>query len=227
MSRRSIVEIGATYGRLTVEALSGRDEYGSVLCRCKCSCGRMKEVRASYLVHGRVVSCGCKKSENARNARGYHGRTKEPLYTVWSCMLQRCYNKESTGFCNYGGRGITVCEEWHDFRAFYEWATAEGGYQPGLSIERVDVNGMYSPGNCTFIPRAKQAENTRKTIRYNGKCLKTYCSKVGLSYTTIYSRIRTLGWSVEKAVQTPINNKEANYGRKQQRTGKAHRLPRL
>ena len=194
---------GDRFGLLSVVSEVGRDASGKCLFKCQCDCGNEKVVSSSDLKAGRIVSCGCRKSKAARDCRGYHGHTKEPIYAMWSGMIQRCTNAKQPGFSEYGGRGIKVCEEWRDFRSFYDWAMSSG-YEDGLSIERKDVNGDYCPENCTFIPWARQCMNKQNTILYKGEVLKHACNRLGLCYSSVYSRIKKLGWSVEDAVEKPF-----------------------
>lgn len=122
-------------------------------------------------------------------------------------MIMRCSDPEYNGFHNYGGRGITVCEEWRVLDNFLKWAIVD--YQPGLTIERDDVNGNYEPGNCRWIPRKEQAWNLRKTINLTAfgetKCIGAWardprCIVCGW---TIQDRVIRRGWSAEDALTVP------------------------
>lgn len=200
-NRRLKIEAGEVFGRLTVVHQNGVDTSGKVLYLCACSCGKTKSVVGTALRQGKVKSCGCLKSENARNARGFHGHVGDPIYIIWSNMLQRCNNPKSTSFTNYGARGIKVCDSWLHFTEFYNWAVVSG-YKEGLSLERKDVNKDYTPNNCTWIPLSDQCLNKQNTIRYKGKCLSEYCKSKGLNYHTVHSRVAKLGWSLERALST-------------------------
>lgn len=134
-------------------------------------------------------------------------------------MKNRCNNPNDKNYCNYGERGIKVCNEWmNDFAVFYNWAV-ENGYQEGLSIERKDVNGNYCPENCEWITLTAQQFNKRTTKRfeYNGKnlTLVEWSKLLGISADTLASRIYTRKWSVERALTTPVytntRNKNARY----------------
>ena len=103
-----------------------------------------------------------------------HGKTGSKLHNLWRCMKQRCYNKNKDNYKWYGGRGISVCDEWlNNFMSFYDWAI-NNGYKDGLKIDRIDVNKNYCPENCRFITQKEQCRNTRKNkyITYKGikKC---------------------------------------------------------
>lgn len=103
-----------------------------------------------------------------------HGLTKHPLFQVWADMKQRCTNKNMREYKNYGGRGITYCDEWKEFLPFYNWAM-ESGYKRGLSLDRINVDGKYCPANCRWIPMPEQAGNKRNNVMvtYNGETKNT------------------------------------------------------
>lgn len=149
--------------------------------KCICDCGNETVVRQSHLTSGNTRSCGCglgRKTIEKRAAKP----EKEPcptrtksysefkkqntrLYTIWQAMKSRCYYEKNKCFHCYGGRGISVCAEWkNSFVAFAAWALANG-YNDALSIDRIDVNGSYSPSNCRWITMAEQQRNKRKTPR--------------------------------------------------------------
>jgi hypothetical protein len=96
-----------------------------------------------------------------------------PLYHVWYGMKYRCNNKKASGYNDYGGRGIRVCKKWHDFQEFYRWAL-DNGYQKGLSIDRINNNGNYRPGNCRFTTRKVQSNNKRPKKVPMGLCINIY-----------------------------------------------------
>lgn len=126
------------------------------------------------------------------------------LYNIWKNMKQRCYCPECERHKDYGKRGIEICKEWRDdFDNFADWAK-ENGYIIGLTIERKDVNGNYCPENCCWITRAEQARNKRDTIivEYKGirKPLIEWCEELGLTYDTVYNRIKN-GWSTKEAFE--------------------------
>lgn len=134
-----------------------------------------------------------------------HGLGKPPLYSHWVNMKTRCFNKNNAKYKDYGGRGITICQEWLNFKIFYEWAM-NNGYRKGLSIERIDVNGNYCPENCTWITMAEQARNKRtcKYITFNGitDTVTGWTNRVGFARETIRERLKR-GWTVEQALTTP------------------------
>lgn len=135
---------------------------------CQCDCGNQKVVRNDCLKV--IQSCGCvKKQQDIINfhIENHHGMSNHPAYAIWYGMMARCYRPKQTFYEDYGGRGIEVCDEWHDPKAFLQWAD-DNGFIPNqnLSLERKDVNGNYEPGNCVWIPRNEQSYNRRDTLRF-------------------------------------------------------------
>lgn len=154
---------GRVFGRLTVI----EREYssnGRIKWICKCECGIYTSVVASSLQEGNTRSCGCLSREVAAERCETHGLSHTRRYRILRGMVQRCYNPKGSSYENYGGRGITVCDEWReDFIVFYEWAE-DNGYSPALSIDRIDVNGNYEPSNCRWASPKEQNRNTRRNV---------------------------------------------------------------
>lgn len=203
--------IGQRFGMLTVlravhvELKNGGKEWHWIV---KCDCGVEKKVRPAEIVNGKNVSCGCWR-KSGKQVPILHGQSRTRLHGVWCGMNNRC-NPENTSSQRYGRRGIAVCEEWHDFEKFAEWAK-ENGYKDGLTIERIDVDGIYCPENCKWIPLSKQARNRRTTfwVTYRGRrmSLAEAAELSGLPYKQVHFRIKH-GWSIEKALSTPLQNNE-------------------
>ncbi len=199
--------VGRTFGRLTVVQRGENDRFGKTRWLCRCECGNEKVINSRTLMSGDTQSCGCLRAEMLKNIATTHGGSASRLYNTWEGMKSRCYYPKNQRFARYGGRGITVCEEWHNsFEAFRDWALSSG-YRDDLTIDRIDVNGNYEPANCRWATNDEQMSNTsRNTIlSYKGqtKTVSQWAEAVGISYTTIISRITTLGWSAEKALSTP------------------------
>lgn len=167
---------------------------------CRCDCGGTAKVFATNLKKGNTATCGC------RVRRGAHGKSKSPLYKVWSSMKHRCSNPNNAHYKNYGGRGVSVCDDWVEFAPFYKWAISSG-YEKGLTLERKNNDGNYSPKNCTWIPKPAQSLNRRTNLKIDlrGEVvdLKTACRRLGLNYGMVRNRIKNLGWSIEAALKTP------------------------
>ena len=120
-------------------------------------------------------------------------------------MKQRCYNDKNPKYKDYGSRGIVVCQEWlDDFMNFYNWAI-DNNYRDDLTLDRIDNDGNYEPSNCRWATAKQQARNTRRTrkITINGetRCLKDWCKILNLNYYTVLTRINTLDWPIEKAIE--------------------------
>lgn len=143
-----------------------------------------------------------------RNGGNYHHEAhKNRLYKIWSGMKERCYRKKHTHYRDYGGRGITVCEEWkNDYVTFRDWAL-KNGYRDDLTLDRIDVNGNYEPSNCRWISKKEQFKNTRRNrvLEYKGEkaILRDMARKYGIKPTTLKERLND-GMSVEEAIETPV-----------------------
>ena len=177
--------VGCRFGRLIVVSLDRCEK--NAFWKCVCDCGTEKVISAKYLSGGNTMSCGCLKKEVAKQ-NGYktkHGKSRTPLYHLYHCIKDRCYNKENRKYKDYGGRGIYVCKEWqNDFTAFEEWAN-KNGYMRGLSIDRIDNNSGYSPDNCRFT-NANAQNNNRRQCNYiiidgNKKTVSEWAECFGIS----------------------------------------------
>ena len=133
--------------------------------KVKCFCGLEKSIRLDSAKIDK--SCGCLQEELCQQARTKHGLSKHPLFIKLDSMKQRCYNKNSRYYKNYGARGIKVCDEWkNSYESFIQWGI-DSGYKKGLTIDRIDNDGDYEPSNCRWSSRATQTRNTRKLFAHN------------------------------------------------------------
>lgn len=160
--------IGQTFGRLTVLEKSSRPSRWV----CRCSCGETTETLGYRLKSGNAKSCGCYARDRAREtltARNFrHGHCVErqtSTYRIWAGMIERCHKPSDPDFAGYGGRGIRVCEHWMDFRRFL---ADMGERPPGLTLDRIDNDGNYEPGNCRWATRSQQNLNTRRSRKNRG-----------------------------------------------------------
>ena len=132
---------------------------------CRCDCGKISPVMLSSIVYGTSKSCGCLVEYG--KAATTHNLSRHPLYKVWQAIKQRCLNSNDNNYIYYGGRGISVCNEWKDdFKAFYEWAI-KAEWQRGLDIDRIENDGDYTPKNCRFTSSSINSQNTRLLSKRN------------------------------------------------------------
>lgn len=166
---------------------------------CKCRCGNFKNVRVMHLTRGRIKSCGCIKKTQK-------GLSKHPLYSVWKGIIERCEGRVEKSVL-YKEKGINICDEWLNYENFYYWAIDK--YSKGLHLDRKNNYLGYSPENCRFVTPVVNQNNKENTrfINYNGKeyPLMILVREKGLfrHKDTIRGRLKR-GWSIEKAIDTPI-----------------------
>ena len=208
---------GERFGRLVaIKKTSwnnGRDGHG-----CKwlfqCDCGNTVEYRVQDVTCGKYVSCGCREKETQQENKykPTHGASDTSLYAIWCTMKARCYNENNQKYYRYGARGIKMCNDWKDsFESFQSWALTNG-YSSVLSIDRIDNDGDYCPENCRWVNAYVQANNksTNRYITYNSQThtLSEWSRIVDIPYSTIYSRIYRLNWSIEDALTVPLGGKK-------------------
>lgn len=213
--RKYTVETGDKSGRLTVicetEPLRRNNRVARMLY-CECECGNRMIVRLGHFVSGHTTSCGCYKEEliklsTKRDDQYRHARK------IWYLMMDRCYNPKRAGYHIYGGRGIKVCQKWHDKGTFIEWYKEK--VSPGQSVDRIDNSGNYSPENCRSATNQEQSRNTSRcrNIKWNGqiKCLMEWSEELNIRYGTLIGRLNR-GWSIEKAFTTPVKRVTKSIG---------------
>lgn len=202
---RTINEAGNVYGRLTVLDYAGSNARNEAMWRCNCPCGREAYASGPKLRKGHTASCGCAAKEATTKRNTTHGMRDHELYWLWAGIKARCTNDKHSSHKYYGERGIEMCDRWaNDFTAFVQ----DMGPRPkGATIDRIDPNGNYEPGNCRWATRKEQANNkrTNRLITHNGKTqtIAEWAEETGIHYNTLHRRIRTNRVSIEQALTRP------------------------
>ena len=192
--------IGKKFGNLTVLEFDHKDRHYHRYYKCVCDCGNETIVNESNLKRGLSKSCGCGiiKALIHRNKyaprKDHHKYKDYSLYRVWIGIKKRCFSKTEPAYPDYGGRGITVCDEWkNDYEKFLQWSL-ENGYKKGLTIDRIDNNGNYEPSNCRWATMREQAQNTSRNhfITHNGerKCIAEWCRELNIRTSTFCQRMK-------------------------------------
>lgn len=198
--------VGQRFDRLLVmERMPNLGNTYQSVWRVRCDCGNEKfGVLYGALMSGKTRSCGCLRKEKLKERfDDSWSHSRHPLYGVWTAMHQRCNDKNQKCYPSYGGRGIKVCERWSDFQSFVQ----DVGEKPeGTSLDRIDVNGDYEPGNCRWASPVMQAQNRRECsslfqLEWNGEvlCLKEICRRENVGYSRVRERVRN-GISLKDAV---------------------------
>lgn len=197
MSKR-IDMAGMRYGMLTVvkEHSQYQTNCGCTKTRweCVCDCGATKVIEGSLMRAGQTRSCGCLRKKVVSEQNTKHGLSNSRVYNIWRTMKARCIRKTCDRYKWYGGVGVSVCDEWGEFSAFYKWAI-ENGYGESLSIDRINLNVGYSPENCRWVDMKTQANNksNNRRITYNGEThtLSEWAKITKINYSVMRSRVRS------------------------------------
>lgn len=185
---------GQRFGRLTVIARAPNEPRRYDSCwRCLCECGAPATVRGTHLKTGAIKSCGCLRGSKGAKKTGKRVAWRHPntlAYRSWRSMIDRCRNPKQAGYANYGGRGISVCARWARFENFL----ADMGDRPaGTSIDRINNDGNYEPGNCRWATRTEQSRNRSfvRPITFRGETLTIaeWAEKTGVNPRTIRYRL--------------------------------------
>lgn len=193
MTRRGQVAQGQMFGRLQFlrETRDDGAYRGSWFAMFKCFCGKEFEARMKHVKAGSKKSCGCARFAHLSTG----GKSDRHLYAIWFAMKRRCLNETSPQFADYGGRGITVCDEWLSYKSFEKWAF-DNGWKRGIELDRKDNDAGYCPENCRFVTRSVNIRNRRDTIiwKYQDKVFKTAAQggeHLGISDSTFRRRCRS------------------------------------
>ena len=211
---KTIVIPGDRYGKLTIiRELPGRirrrgDTLRIVLVRCDCG-GEKKMILGSLRIKRfPTVSCGCQQRKSGESGGRYkkHGMSHSPEYESWRSMIGRCKNQNASNYYRYGGRGITICPEWKDFRVFFR---NMGPRPKGTTLGRIDSSKGYTPDNCRWETHVQQNNNlsSNQFLKYKGKILSVmaWSRELNLSPHPIYRRLKR-GWSAERIFETPVRS---------------------
>lgn len=199
---------GQHFGRLIALGPIGRSPHGHIVWLMQCDCGNTSAVMNINLWNGTTLSCGCLSRENTSRRSKTHGMTNTQLYSVRNGIIDRCTNPGCDSYADYGGRGITICDEWrHDFQAFYDHVSGLPHCgEKGYSLDRIDNDGNYEPGNVRFATQSEQNRNqrTNRLITYKGetKCLTEWALELQVGRGMLDCRLRA-GWSIERAFTEP------------------------
>ena len=184
---------GKKFGMWTVlERAEKKSENNKGLWKCLCECGKIGYVNSYNLIHKKSLSCGCIQKKVTIERLTTHNLTNTKLYRIYFDMKRRCYNPNNKRYKDYGGRGISICDEWkNDFMSFYNWSI-ENNYKEGLSIDRINVNGNYEPSNCRWATKKQQSNNKRNSIFFEflgiKKTLKEWTDFMNWNYQKYYGR---------------------------------------
>lgn len=202
--------IGKRFGTLIItKELKDKIKNGRLfrMVEANCDCGKVITRRLNCI--RRLKSCGC-LTESLLRTRGLtHGKTKTRIYSIWCNMKNRCYNRNVPNYKTYGAKGVRVCKEWRGgFEVFYEWAI-KNGYSEDLSLDRFpNKKGNYHPDNCRWATPIQQANNKTNNVLYTYKgvikTLAEFCSEMSISYSAANARIKQLGWTIDKTLETKI-----------------------
>ena len=197
-------KIGKQFGNLTILEIFYKHIYNQnvTFSKCKCKCGKIKDIRFNSIRMGHTTSCGCLRKETCKNINLSHNLSNTPEYRAWMSMKQRCLNSKNEKYPHYGGRGIKICQRWIDS---FENFLLDVGLKPSSkhSLDRKNVDGNYTPKNCHWATAKEQGRNKQKTIyaELNGrtKSLLEWCEIYNVAYDRV--RIRVLrGMDVSKAL---------------------------
>lgn len=196
---------GQRFGRLVVLGPHHRAK-NKTWWPCRCDCGAAVTIWSYYLLTGNTKSCGCYRRDFTTAKNASHGKRHEPEYAVWYLMRQRCDDPDNSG---YGGRGINVCDRWQSFERFYEDMGPRP--TPDHQIDRIDNDGPYSPDNCRWATRIENCNNRRDNvlIEWRGEALTVpeWSRRTGVGKHPLWHRLFRLGWSVERALTTPVRQR--------------------
>ncbi len=199
---------GQTFNRLTVVATANRLQKNRPRYLCQCTCGSQLAVDHYHLLSGHTSSCGCAKIERLISMNLTHGQSKSSEYKSWSEMKSRCLHTTHKHYKHYGGRGIQICDRW--LNSFENFLSDMGRKPfPGLTLDRINVNGNYEPSNCRWLSKTAQQSNRRDTVKltYSGETLSTseWASRLGIPQSTLSRWISAEQMTLDQAIARNLN----------------------
>jgi len=202
--------VGDKHGRWTVISNQEFRKYTHhIAYLCRCECGTERVMSRSLLQRGTTLSCGCLGRDVSKIKNRKHGLWRHRLYGVWRSMKERCYNPNHDAYARYGGRGIVVCRRWiSDPERFIR--DNEARAKPGLTLDRINNDGPYSPENCRWVDRRTQTLNrhNNRILEFRGKrqTLAEWSAHIGIAYRTLHQRL-AIGWTIPRALTEPVRQK--------------------
>lgn len=193
-----------------------------LLVEAICKCGLVKGYAYRFLLNNNTSSCGCVRKEKILASNVTHNLSRHPLYSVYSSMIARCYHPSCEAYENYGGRGISICQDWlNDIHSFRGWAMVNG-YEKGLQIDRINNDGNYEPSNCRFVTKDENNKNTRRNVLLTAfgetKIVTDWAkdNRCVVNAGTLFGRLKVGDWSIEDAITTPAHGNTSDIIRRKQ-----------
>jgi len=203
---------GQRFGRLVVIGRTKGPNHHNAYWECQCDCGKTVIVTSAHLSHGDTKSCGCLKIDVMKQQFATHGESRGGIktreYRIWIAMRERCYCPTNAAYQDYGGRGITISENW--LNSFGNFLSDMGRAPKGHTIERKDNSKGYSKDNCVWATYKQQNNNRRDNIiiTHDDKTMtiSQWADDSGVNLAVLRQRLNRLGWSMEKAIKTPVRS---------------------
>lgn len=199
---------GQEFDNLEVIEFAGYASNGNAKWKCKCKCGRFKDIASWQIINRATRSCGCLRDNALRAMRTTHRDGNSTEHRIWSNIMTRCYNPKCAAYRWYGGRGIEACDRWRGDSGYQNFLS-DVGRRPGpeYTLDRINHNGNYEPSNVRWATVKQQARNRRsnRMIEHDGRCLSVaeWAEILGVRSGSLLQRINS-GWSIERALTTPM-----------------------
>lgn len=218
LGKNAIDLTNCIFHKLTVIGPIGRSSDRKILWLCRCDCGNLVSVRSKSLINKETRSCGCLRSTSAIKTHTSHGMSHDLLYGIWKSMIRRCTIPQCNNYPDYGGRGISVCSEWFmDIHAFISYVSSLSFFgMSGRTLDRINNDGNYEPGNVRWATAKEQARNTRRNriLTFNGatKSVVSWSEELEIPVGRLYYRLFS-GWTVERTLTTSVDLSKVRHKR--------------